>query len=407
MKAAKRDFTALRTVAEADVYKGDVLAASMRRVDGNVEFRYLDDYLADVREPVATTLPLTDAPVITAAGAVPPFFAGLLPEGRRLTALRRAVKASADDDLSLLLAVGSDTVGDVRVVPAGRVPEPEPEALAIGAACDGLDFTALLADAGMVDRAAVAGVQDKVSARMISLPVAQAGRRFILKLTPPEFPAVVENEAYFLRLAAKAGFPVASAELVHDRHGRSGLLVARFDRATAADGSLVRVAVEDAGQLLGLYPADKYNVTMEAVASAVTDACAASAVAAREVFRQVCFAWVTGNGDLHAKNLSVLRHGREWRLSPAYDLPSTLPYQDPSFALALQGRTTGLSRRHLVAFALAIGLPEPMAQRVLDQVLDATAPVIDDWQADVVPLDPRRVRDTVRALRARRRVLER
>jgi len=60
------------------------------------------------------------------------------------------------------------------IVPAGRVPEPE--ALAIGAGLDDLDFTALLADAGIVDRAAVAGVQDKVSARMISLPVAQAGR---------------------------------------------------------------------------------------------------------------------------------------------------------------------------------------------------------------------------------------
>ena len=32
-------------------------------------------------------------------------FAGLLPEGRRLGALRRAVKTSADDDLTLLLAV--------------------------------------------------------------------------------------------------------------------------------------------------------------------------------------------------------------------------------------------------------------------------------------------------------------
>ena len=43
----------------------------------------------------------------------------LLPEGRRLGALRRAVKTSADDELSLLLAVGADAIGDVQVVPSG------------------------------------------------------------------------------------------------------------------------------------------------------------------------------------------------------------------------------------------------------------------------------------------------
>jgi len=37
------------------------------------------------------------------AGALPSYFSGLLPEGRRLGALRRAVKTSADDELSLLL----------------------------------------------------------------------------------------------------------------------------------------------------------------------------------------------------------------------------------------------------------------------------------------------------------------
>ena len=55
------------------------------------------------------------------AAAAPAFFADL-PEGRRLTALRRTVGTSADDEFSMLLAVGGDTIGDVQVLPVGDTP---------------------------------------------------------------------------------------------------------------------------------------------------------------------------------------------------------------------------------------------------------------------------------------------
>ena len=50
---------------------------------------------------------------------LPPFFAGLLPEGLRLRALVQRVKTSEDDLFSLLLAAGADTVGDLSVVAQG------------------------------------------------------------------------------------------------------------------------------------------------------------------------------------------------------------------------------------------------------------------------------------------------
>ena len=104
------------------MYKRGRLAARLTRVDGGVQFAYLPEYLDEAGPAVASTLALDDRPVVTARGAVPPFFAGLLPEGRRLTNLRRAVKTSADDDLSLLVAVGGDPVGDVQVLPRGWNP---------------------------------------------------------------------------------------------------------------------------------------------------------------------------------------------------------------------------------------------------------------------------------------------
>src|SRR6266851_3998656 len=111
-----------REVAVSDVYKGDVCAAVLERTDGSVRFRYLDSYLDAGGPAVASRLPLSPQPVLSAAGSVPPFFAGLLPEGVRLAALTRRVSTSADDMLSLLMTVGADCIGDVRVVPSGVEP---------------------------------------------------------------------------------------------------------------------------------------------------------------------------------------------------------------------------------------------------------------------------------------------
>ena len=211
------------------------------------------------------------------------------------------------------------------------------------------------------------------------------------------------NEAYFIRCARAARFPVVEATVVHDATGRPGLLVSRFDRVLDDTGNAVSLAVEDAAQVLGLYPADKYLVSAETAANALADLRAARVVAARELFRQLCFAWVTGNGDVHAKNLSVLAGPTgEWRVSPAYDLPSTLPYGDSTMALTIGGRSDGLSRRILLALAADLGIPESAAVRVVDAVLAATAGIADDVAAGVVPLPKHRLRTWERSLRHRR-----
>ncbi len=393
----------LQATNVADVYKGGRLAAKLTRRESSTEFAYLPEYLQD-GIAVATTLPLSDSPRITPAGAVPAFFAGLLPEGRRLSYLRRAIKTSADDELALLLAVGRDTIGDVQVVPEGEVPA-EPESLVrVERSFAEVHFGDLLAEAGMIDPVALPGVQDKVSARIISVPVGHASNRYILKIDPPEYPHVVENEAYFLGVARAMKMPVADAEVVRDADGRPGLLVRRFDRIRGPTGEALPLACEDACQLLDRWPSDKYRVTSEEVATVIGHRCSASLPALRDVFRQLCFAWLTGNGDVHAKNLSVLRDpDGEWKVAPAYDLPSTVPYGDRSLALSLGGRTTGLARRRFFDFAAGIGLPEPAVVRVIEQVLAGTDGVIGDLENGAIPLRAEAVKSTIKELRFRRR----
>ncbi|KGN32968.1 hypothetical protein N802_16465 [Knoellia sinensis KCTC 19936] len=386
----------------ADVYKAGRLAATLTRGADGVRFAYLPDHLERGLPPVATTLPLTDEPLMSPPGAVPPYFAGLLPEGRRLTGLRRALKASADDELTLLLAVGADPVGDVQVVPQGHVPAPAEPLIQVAKSFDEITFSEVLEQAGVIDPVALAGVQDKASARMISVPVARAGERYILKVDPPEFPRVVVNEAFFVRVAKVARLPVVDARVVHDSTGRPGLLVRRFDRVLV-DGEPRALAVEDAAQAMNLYPADKYAVGAEAAVTALSTLCAARPVAVRDLFRQLTFAWFTGNGDVHAKNLSVLATPTgEWRVSPAYDLPSTLPYRDHTMALPMAGRREGFSRRSLLEFADRIGLPSASAERVIDEVLTATADVAASLTADPLGFPPHQIRSWVRALSHRR-----
>lgn len=393
----------LTAVGIADVYKAGRRAATLSRRPDGIEFAYQADYLGSGGPAVATTLPPTDQPVRTYAGAVPPFFAGLLPEGRRLTSLRRAVKTSADDELSLLLAVGRDAIGDVQVVPAGEEPIPAEPLVQVEKDWSELRFADVLADVGVVDLVALPGVQDKVSARMISVPVGQAGERYLLKVDPPEYPHVVENEAFFLALAREARIETTAADVVRDAEGRPGLLVRRFDRMPQRSGATIALACEDACQVLNRWPADKYNLTTEEAVGALADRCPARAVAVRRLYQQICYAWLTGDGDVHAKNLSILATLEgEWRVAPAYDLPSTVPYGDTTLALSLQGRVRGVSRGHLLAFGTAIGLPDRVTVKVLDDLIVRLADLGDRLRDGALPFSQKATADLIAELRHRR-----
>lgn len=190
------------------------------------------------------------------------------------------------------------------------------------------------------DRVALPGAQDKVSGRMLKLPAQRSGERLIVKLDPPEYPHVVRKEAAMLRLAGRAGLAVPDWHLAKDATGLDVLCITRFDRRP--DGTIL--AAEDASQVLGLWPADKYRPSIEAAATALIDLCSARPVAARDLFAQILFAVISGNGDQHAKNLSVLANPdqSEWRISPAYDLPSTAPYGDTTSALTIDGGRRGV-----------------------------------------------------------------
>lgn len=372
----------IRTIDVADVFKGDVRAGRLRRVGDHVEFSYGDGYVRAGGSTVASTLPVRAEPYVTAGGAVPAFFAGLLPEGARLQAIIEGAKTSADDEMSLLLAVAGDAVGDVTVVPVGERPRDPADQAGIadpGAVSFSDLFSRSISPSDPCFDTALPGVQDKLSDSLISFPVAAGGGPAILKLTPRRYPRLVENEAFFLAMAASCGFRVPPFRVVHDRSGASGLLVERFDRAVRS-GRVERIAQEDACQMAGRWPADKYRLSMRSVVKQVASLVSAPKAAILEMVRLTAFSYLIVNGDMHAKNISVrwLPSERIVELTPVYDLVSTRPYPlDHLLALHVDGRNNRIRGRDLVRFAESFGIPPRLTRRKLLQVCDRSAPWID------------------------------
>jgi len=366
----------------ADVYKGDQLAGYLTRTGDGVSFSYTREYIAGSNDAVASTLPVREAPYITGAGAVPAFFAGLLPEGARLMAVIAAVKTSPDDELSLLLAVGEDAVGDVRVV--GHDLKPKSNSRILPSAPKDVSFEDLFArsiDPSTLELdSALPGVQNKLSDAMVSFPVTGTNGPAILKLNPPEYPLIVENEAFCLGLARHAGLSVPAFEVIKDRDGVSGLLVERFDRRIV-EGAIQRLAQEDACQLLNKWPADKYRVSFNDIAKRLVKVVSSREASIMGLVEQIAFSWIIGNGDMHAKNYSVHWLQAEQLVvpTPVYDLVSTIPYPlDQHMALKLDGRNANLRGRFLVEFASRFGVPERMSIRRLSELCDRVANHIDD-----------------------------
>lgn len=385
----------------ANVYRDGQLAGRLVGDGRVITFDYEDRFVAEhaTRETgIATSLPFGRP--MSSIG-LPPFFANLLPEGRRLTVLRSRLKASLDDELALLLGAGSDPVGDICPVAPGTEPW-ESASLMDPARPEDVSFRELFERslAGEIADSALPGVQDKISGSMVSFPVRGRSKSgyFILKLNPEDKPTLVANEAFFMEMAGDCGLEVPPTRVVRDKDGEPGLLVQRFDRAISPDGTVSRLHVEDACQLAGLYPGAKYDMAVHRLFEVVLPHVHAFEVAFLDLVRLHAFSYLIANGDLHAKNVSLL-----WRMqtgpavSPAYDLLSTLPYGDQHMAISLNGRDQSWRRKDFVWLADRCGVAPALVEQTLDRLLVRAAPWFERTaEAGLSPKQTAHLTNTIR-----------
>ncbi|MGP3928976.1 type II toxin-antitoxin system HipA family toxin [Nonomuraea sp. KM88] len=311
--------------ATAGVFLGDRRVGTLGYRDGNTWFDYED------REPehpvLGQAFEANPDKRRTASGSVPEWFANLLPEqGSGLRNLiGRELGRAHPHDFQVLMFLGDDLPGNVRVVPESDVPViPEP---AERSHDDGT---------GKV-RFSLAGVQAKFSMRWegkgLVLPMSGQGGDWIVKLPDRRFPEVLANEYSMLTWAKLAGIEVPEIRLVRGAEliGLPGGLVhpeetafavRRFDRP---DGG--RVHQEDFAQIREVAVASKYDrATYAGLAKFISVVCPQDL---EEYVRRLTAIVVMGNLDAHLKNWT-LRYpdGVTPRLSPAYDFVSVSAYDE-------------------------------------------------------------------------------
>ncbi len=324
------------------VYLGDVEIGLLEHFDNESEvFTFSDNYISAHIEsrPVLAQMFEDRLPKSISVGGPISWFDHLLPQGTMRRWRTRLLNIDESDGFSLLNQLGENLPGAIIMRPASVLLGSDRPALH------------LLSTRSITNqfRFSLAGAQWKLSARStargLTTSASAEGVEYIAKFHSPEFPGLPRCEFATMNWAKCSGIVTPDFELrsVNDFDsipedmptGDGDVFVCRrFDR-----DSNLRIHMEDFGQILDR-PAghEQYNGSYEEIAS-ILSWIAPECV--EEFLRVVIFCIVSGNGDAHLKNFSVLyRDGRVATLSPAYDLVATIAYFSPGgekLALKLGG----------------------------------------------------------------------
>ena len=181
-----------------------------------------------------------------------------------------------------------------------------------------------------------------------------------------------------LELGRAAGFEVPSAALLDMPDDMPpALVVERFDIRRAADDTR-RLALEDFCSILDLPPSAKYDGTIERMAKALRALSSDPAADLDVLFRRAVFAWLIADGDMHLKNLAVLKIASAdqggfsaVRFAPLYDAVSTRVFPQLAgdrMALKLNGKDDRLTTNDFLALAKTMGLTRAAAVRALHEL---------------------------------------
>ena len=368
------------TRALAVWWEGAVVGALTADGHGAMRFAYGGDWLADPAAP-ALSVSLPKGPEPFPPRRCRPFFEGLLPEGAQRDAVAAALGISRANEFRLLERLGGEVAGALTLWPEGETP-PRFEAPGPGVALADDELAARLTDletrpflAGSRGlRLSLAGAQSKMPVVLvdgrIGLPAPGQPTTHVVKPPSARFPAMTENEAFAMRLAAGLGLDAAPVE-PYTAAGRAFLLVTRYDRRQSSDGAVRRLHQEDFCQALGIVADRKYAADggpgFRRCFELVRRACSRPAVEVLKLLDAAVLQVLLGNADAHGKNYSLLHREAGVELAPLYDLLSTVawPGLSPRFAMPVARRAVleEMRRGDWDRFAESAGLGAPLVRR--------------------------------------------
>lgn len=306
---------------------------------------------------------------------LPGLVADSLPDGWGLLLMDRLFRQQGlghAGPLDRLAFVGDRAMGALRFVPAlDGAPEPDWNLLALaqesanvlaGEASDALRELAVVGGSPQGARPK-ALVQYEAATGRIATRSDQPGVPWLVKFPAQgEHKEVCAIEQLYAELARDCGIEVPDSIAFDLAPKLAAFGTARFDR----EGGL-RVPVHSLAGLLHvdfrLPGSADYTSLLRATRRLTRDEREVHKALARAVFNVIFH-----NRDDHPKNFAWrLARDRRWRLAPAYDLTFS---EGPmgQHHMDVCGEGAAVARRHLLRLAAEGGVPEAVAERVIDRI---------------------------------------
>ena len=394
-----------------DVYLYNRKVGTLSSDKGKMEFSYSAEYiqLPDA-EPLAFTLPLSETPY--SSGNVVSFFSNLLPDESVRVRIAEILGVSRENIFGLLKEIGEDCAGAVALFSPERKPISITEPI----------FTQLSEDeahnvlSNLADRPlnvgaedfhiSGAGAQDKLVASVqkgtVYLPLKGTPSTHIIKPGISRFPESVFNELYCMKLAKACGLDTADCDVLYVK-GIPYYVTERYDRSK--NGEIwTRLHQEDFCQLLGYEPSIKYeseggpNLLQCFELLRNLELPASDTI---EFLDRIIFIFLTGNGDAHAKNFSIIYRDGRPRLAPAYDLLSTVVYPNLSPKLAMnidsEYNFRWISQGKLLRMGAKAGLTEKLVMKEIQKIQKKLNKVLEKFTSEINAQHPAAVYDKIKA----------
>ena len=345
-------------------------------------FRYAPEYLSDPTAlALSFSLPLQAEPFDEDRSYR--YFANLLPPEVVRRKLEKCLHVSRNNVFGFLKAIGGDCAGAVALYSPGVKPNAGDVEKILelddGRASEilkALKRRPLYAAGEAGYRYSAAGAQDKLVVRLVDgrlcLPLDGTPSTHIVKPGADGFEESVANELFCQRLAAAVGVRAAEAA-VRIIGGERYYVTKRFDRAAAESGRVERLHQEDFCQMLSVDPESKYESDGGPRFADLVRALRSLHATLGETLALVdalCFNFLVGNADAHAKNYSVVYRGRRPELSPLYDAVSTAVYRELSRDLAMgiggRMRLEAIGRSDFAQLAVDCGMSPKLVLARLD-----------------------------------------